>query len=244
VRVAPSDFFAWVDQILPSTSGHPSRRQYQDAWTGLDLYSVKALNEFLSRYRFDELAFTREILSRLPANTRLHLGNSMAVRYANLCGIPSKAKGLEVFCNRGTSGIDGSTSTAIGHALVSAKPTMLLTGDMGFFYDRNAFWHNHPVRNFSTAVINNHGGVIFNLIDGPADLKRSRDYFVTPQKLSAKALSAEFGFDYFRVQNGKLSGPLIRKTRATIFELETDGKQTRKQFESLKAFLKKRYEAY
>jgi 2-succinyl-5-enolpyruvyl-6-hydroxy-3-cyclohexene-1-carboxylate synthase len=168
----------------------------------------------------------------------------MAVRYANLCGIPSKAKGLEVFSNRGTSGIDGSTSTAIGHALVSGKPTMLLTGDMGFFYDRNAFWHNHPVRNFSAAVINNHGGVIFNLIDGPADLKRSRDYFVTPQKLSAKALSAEFGLGYFRVQKGKLSDPLIRKTRGSIFELETEGNHTRKQFESLKAFLKKRYEAY
>jgi 2-succinyl-5-enolpyruvyl-6-hydroxy-3-cyclohexene-1-carboxylate synthase len=132
----------------------------------------------------------------------------------------------------------------MGHALVSGKPTVLITGDMGFFYDRNAFWHTYSVKNFTAAVINNHGGVIFNLIDGPARLKYARDYFTTPQKLTAKALSAEFGLDYVQARNAKLQESLIRKTKGMVIELESDGGQTRKQFESFKAFLKKRYEAY
>jgi 2-succinyl-5-enolpyruvyl-6-hydroxy-3-cyclohexene-1-carboxylate synthase len=244
VGVSPSAFFTWWSENNSIRSGSTTQRAYREAWTSLDQHAAKALSEYLGNHVFGELTLTREILNHLPANTHLHLGNSMAVRYANLCGIPPKAKGIEVFCNRGTSGIDGSTSTAMGHALVSGKPTVLITGDMGFFYDRNAFWHTYSVKNFTAAVINNHGGVIFNLIDGPARLKYARDYFTTPQKLTAKALSAEFGLDYVQARNAKLQESLIRKTKGMVIELESDGGQTRKQFESFKAFLKKRYEAY
>src|SRR5690606_19024381 len=88
-----------------------------------------------------------------------------------------------------------------GHALVNKKPTILLTGDMAFFYDRNAFWHNYPIPNLRVVVLNNHGGTIFNMIDGPASLPESDEYFVTQQSLSAKRLSEEFGFDYLKLDN-------------------------------------------
>jgi 2-succinyl-5-enolpyruvyl-6-hydroxy-3-cyclohexene-1-carboxylate synthase len=116
------------------------------------------------------------------------------VRYVSL--IAKQPKGIRIFANRGTSGIDGSNSTAVGTALVSGKLTTLITGDMAFFYDRNAFWHNYPLNNLRVIVLNNHGGGIFRLIKGPSDQPELEEYFETRQTLNAKNTAADFGFDY------------------------------------------------
>src|SRR5699024_9014048 len=123
------------------------------------------IQSFFPRAEFGEFEAVMDILNNLPQGCDLHLANSMAVRYANLLGkVP---EGTTVYANRGTSGIDGSSSTAVGTALASGKITTLITGDMAFFYDRNAFWHNYPLANLRIIVLNNHGGGIFRLIKGP-----------------------------------------------------------------------------
>jgi 2-succinyl-5-enolpyruvyl-6-hydroxy-3-cyclohexene-1-carboxylate synthase len=58
----------------------------------------------------------------------IQISNSSA-RYAQLIEIDPT---IEVFCNRGTSGIDGSTSTAIGAAVANDKLTVLLPEILGF----------------------------------------------------------------------------------------------------------------
>jgi 2-succinyl-5-enolpyruvyl-6-hydroxy-3-cyclohexene-1-carboxylate synthase len=63
--------------------------------------------------------------SKSAKNSQLQISNSSAIRYAQLTIDPS----IEVYCNRGTSGIDGSTSTAIG-AAVNGKQTVFITGDI------------------------------------------------------------------------------------------------------------------
>jgi 2-succinyl-5-enolpyruvyl-6-hydroxy-3-cyclohexene-1-carboxylate synthase len=52
-----------------------------------------------------------------------------------------------VFCNRGTSGIDGSTSTAIGAAVANDKLTVLLP-EIWVLYDSNALWNNYIPKKF------------------------------------------------------------------------------------------------
>ena len=71
---------------------------------------------------------------------------------------------ITVFCNRGTSGIDGSTSTALGAAYATQKPTTLVTGDLSFFYDSNALWNNYIQKDVRIIIINNSGGWIFKII--------------------------------------------------------------------------------
>src|SRR5690606_26122554 len=94
--------------------------------------------EYLKLAPFSDLKAMEAILNQIPKNINLQISNSASIRYAQLFKIhPSVA----VFCNRGTSGIDGSTSTAIGAALASDKPTILITGDIGFLYDSNALWN-------------------------------------------------------------------------------------------------------
>ena len=116
----------------------------------------------------------------------------MAVRYANILGIP-QGRQIEVFANRGTSGIDGCTSTAVGAALAQPeRPVVLLTGDVAFFYDRNAFWHNYPTPNLRVVLFNNHGGGIFRLIDGPRQQPELEEFFETRQPLTAENTAPGF----------------------------------------------------
>ena len=125
-------------------------------------------------------------MAKLPGKSNLMLANSMPVRWANMVGATVLNKGVKVFANRGTGGIDGSNSTAVGLALSSKELTVLITGDMAFFYDRNAFWHQYPLNNLRIVLLNNHGGVIFRLIDGPKDQPELENYFETNQKLTAE----------------------------------------------------------
>ena len=104
-------------------------------------------------------------------------------------------KDVTVFCNRGTSGIDGSTSTAIGTAIVAKKQTMLITGDLSFFYDCNALWNDFIPNNFRIIVINNNGGGIFRFIPGPKSTN-ALSYFETPHQLTAKHICKMHQLDY------------------------------------------------
>ena len=89
-------------------------------WQLAEQKATSFLNDFFSNREapFNEFAAFRMALTALPQHTALHLANSMAVRYANILG-PPIGRQIEVFANRGTSGIDGCSSTAVGAALPS-----------------------------------------------------------------------------------------------------------------------------
>ncbi len=159
------------------------------------------VKEKLGAYSFDtfsEAAAFHTLLNSLPAHAHVHLGNSMPCRYAELLGI---SKDVQTWCNRGTSGIDGISSTAVGSALESDELHILLSGDVSFLYDRNAFFHNYPLSNLRIIVINNQGGGIFRLIDGPARLPELEDYFETRHQRTAEYVCLENGIDYHPVKD-------------------------------------------
>ena len=135
----------------------------------------------------------------LPPGSLLQVGNSMPIRYVNLLGMQAGHYPAQVNGNRGTSGIDGTVSTAVGAALATTALTTLIVGDLGFFYDRNGLWHRHLPPNLRIVVLNNHGGGIFDIIDGPNRLERARQetYFLTPQPLTARRTAEDHGLRYF-----------------------------------------------
>ncbi len=95
---------------------------------------------YLKKQPFSDLKVFELISQKLPAGLQLQLANSSSIRYAQLFSWPERTV---IFCNRGTSGIDGSTATAIGAALINKRPTVLITGDLSFFYDINGLWNNY-----------------------------------------------------------------------------------------------------
>jgi 2-succinyl-5-enolpyruvyl-6-hydroxy-3-cyclohexene-1-carboxylate synthase len=106
-----------------------------------------------------------------------------------------------VFCNRGTSGIDGSTSTAIGAATVVKKRITFITGDLSFFYDSNALWNNYMPTNFRIIVVNNEGGGIFRILPGHKNTANFDTYFETKHHLTAKQLCDMHGFEYHKASD-------------------------------------------
>jgi 2-succinyl-5-enolpyruvyl-6-hydroxy-3-cyclohexene-1-carboxylate synthase len=212
-------------------SNQPPRENYLSLWTNFDNEVISKFKTYFKDYdtnRFSELLAFCQILDTLPQNVALHLSNSMPVRYANVLGIyPKENQEIEVFCNRGTSGIDGCTSTAVGHAIANPERMhVLITGDVAFFYDRNALWHNYLPNNLRIILLNNHGGGIFKMIDA-GTLPEVDEYFVTQQKLNAENTAKDFGLDYYFCNNYAdlqqiLATFFDTSTQVKLLEIETD----------------------
>lgn len=153
---------------------------------------------YLSKIPFSDFTVFDKVIPSLPKNSQLQISNSSAIRYAQLVDIDPS---IAVFCNRGTSGIDGSTSTAVGAALASGQETILITGDIGFFYDSNALWNNYIPKNFKIILLNNGGGGIFRILPGHQETPVFNTYFETSHCLTGEHLAKMYFFDYFSASN-------------------------------------------
>ena len=241
VRVPPAVFF----QVMNQGAAPGNASEITAAWQQADAAAATFLEHFFGKEAppFNEFLAFRHALTALPENTALHLANSMAVRYANILGIPP-GRQIEVFANRGTSGIDGCTSTAVGAALAQpGRPVVLLTGDVAFFYDRNAFWHNYPTPNLRVVLFNNHGGGIFRLIDGPRQQPELEEFFETRQTLTAENTARDFDLRYFSVSSvAELEAALpvffAANGGAALLEIFTDSKTNAAFFEEYRAAVK------
>jgi 2-succinyl-5-enolpyruvyl-6-hydroxy-3-cyclohexene-1-carboxylate synthase len=122
------------------------------------------------------------------------MANSSVVRYCQLFDpIPT----IEYFGNRGTSGIDGSTSTAVGASVANPdKIHVVITGDVSFFYDSNALWNKYLRKNLRIILINNAGGGIFRIIPGPSTSPQRDDYFEATHKTNAEGVCKSFNVNY------------------------------------------------
>jgi 2-succinyl-5-enolpyruvyl-6-hydroxy-3-cyclohexene-1-carboxylate synthase len=195
IRATPLNFFSSM------ASGHyVPNASYQQQWATKETAATDYLHAFLHQEIFNEFTAFKRLLDQLPDNCLLHVANSMAVRYANIIGLDAD-KNIEVFANRGTSGIDGCTSTTVGSALSTNKLTVLITGDLAFFYDRNGLWHNYLPPNLRIIILNNHAGGIFRLIDGPKQQPELAEFFETYQPLEAKLTAQDFNLHYYRCEN-------------------------------------------
>jgi len=163
-------------------------------------YKYELLTEkFVRSARYSDLTVFDTVLDCIPENSIIHMGNSSVVRY---CQLFNPVRSMIYHSNRGTSGIDGSTSTACGAALVTPnKCNVLITGDISFFYDSNALWSNHLPANLRIVLINNGGGGIFKIIDGPSSTAQFEKYFEAKHAHSAEHICKAFNVGYARAES-------------------------------------------
>ncbi len=187
---------------------------------------------------YNEFSVVNYVVNNVAKDAIIHLSNSMPVRYASFLMNSGVANNL-VYSNRGTSGIDGCTSTAIGNALVADKQVYLLTGDLAFFYDINAFFNKHVPANFKVVILNNSGGRIFEMISGPEKMGEAIQLQTTPHHFTAEQLSEHFKFKYIPVKNiSDLADgmeELIYSDVCTVMEIFTDTDENADFFEKFKA---------
>lgn len=237
IRTTPEDFFYQLtkSKLNKKTS---LKSAYSDQWIAAEKIALGLINDELQKAT-GEASMVKETLRSLKGKYKLHLANSMSVRYASLCGLMPGQTEISVFSNRGTSGIDGCTSTAVGHAWSDNETNLLITGDVAFFYDRNAFWNSSRLKNLRILLLNNHGGRIFSMIDGPKDRKEVNEFFVGPQNLNAKHLCEEFGFEHHTVHTIKDAHQALNKFlkpggKTKILEFIGNPMEDRMIFENLK----------
>lgn len=183
--------------------------------------------EYTAKIPFSDFKVFDFICQNLPKNSQLQVSNSSAIRYLQLFDLD---KSIQVFCNRGTSGIDGSTSTAIGAASATDLPTILITGDISFLYDSNALWNNYIPKNFKIILLNNSGGGIFRILPGHQETETFNTYFETSHQLNASHLAKMYGLDYFEANDEitlqqQYSAFLNQNEKPSILEVFTPEKE-------------------
>lgn len=171
---------------------------YQEEFWNVYQRRISKRAVFSKEVLFSDFGAYSRIFQQLPENIDLQLSNSATIRYGQLFSMPESTS---VFCNRGTSGIDGSTSTAIGAAVASKRQTLLITGDLSFFYDSNALWNSNTPKNFRIIIINNSGGGIFRIIPGPKQAEKFAEYFETNHELTAEHLANMYDYKYLAVED-------------------------------------------
>jgi 2-succinyl-5-enolpyruvyl-6-hydroxy-3-cyclohexene-1-carboxylate synthase len=173
---------------------------FYSRWKQRDFLHQEAATRILSSVPFSDLKAFETVLDFVPDFSHLHLANSSVVRYSQLF---DPIQTINYHSNRGTSGIDGSLSTAVG-ASIATRDAMhvCITGDISFLYDSNALWNKFLKNNLRIVVINNGGGGIFKIIPGPSTTNQKNEFFFAEnESVDLKKLTESFGLTYTKVQS-------------------------------------------
>lgn len=222
ITMSPMNFINEIQEKIKTKNS-----AYIELWQAIEKIQRKRINDYLINMPWCDLSLYDALFQKIDRKIDLHLGNSTPVRYAELF---AKHPLVNYYSNRGTSGIDGSTSTAAGSALATNNTTLLITGDISFFYDSNAFWNNHIPQNLKIILINNGGGNIFKIINGPDSTNQLESLFVTKQNAKAQKLCEAFNINYLSCTDMKSFSlqlnPLFKNKNCTVLEVFTPAEKS------------------
>lgn len=189
----------------------------------IHLRSNTRAGEYFKSLPHCDIAVIRDLLPLIPTGAVLQIANSTPIRIAQL--FESRAD-LKYFCNRGTSGIEGSVSTAAGSALVSGKETILIAGDLSFLYDSNGMWNKNLPSNLKIVVINNGGANIFRIIGDQELIKDSQSFFDADHQVNMALLISAYGLKHRRCTEAShlplMMHNFIHEQGPSVLEVITD----------------------
>ena len=230
LALSQTDFLNWFNNQQFS-----QQSTYLTAW----IRNAHAQKEMAFDFAYGELSVIAELLKQIPDKAVLHLSNSMTVRNAAYMA-PELSDKVKVHCNRGVSGIDGCTSTAIGMAIADPDHQhYLITGDIALLYDINAFLTPKVPANLSIIVMNNGGGGIFKILDGPSEMPELNPYVFTPHAydLSHMAMMHNLSFQRASKMNEVQEAfkDMQQSKACSMLEISTDANINSQQFKQYKS---------
>lgn len=212
-----SQFAACYDQLKVDAS------DYARLWHEKEIEGLCWHEAYVAKAPWSDLKALSYVFRSLPSDCRLQLSNGTTIRYAQLFGDSIRVRND---CNRGVSGIDGSTSTALGASLVYANTTILVTGDMSFLYDLSGLSSSYNTERLKIIVMCNGGGGIFRFIKSTSMLPELEHYFEVRRDIPVDAYARAFGFAYFEAADeGELSSVFpcfISGRQASILAIRTE----------------------
>ena len=209
-------------------------------------------HEFLLRENWFDVAAATTAVTALPDDSNLFVGNSLPVRHVDQFAQPD-TKRIHVYGNRGTSGIDGLISSALGVASADrSRPMLLLIGDVSFYHDMNGLLavNKHGLDNVIVVLLNNGGGGVFRRLPIAEDNAQFEELFLTPSGLDFSLAAEMYGLDFVRIQDETGAGlaeaicASLRDRRPTVIEVCTDGARDERMRRGLIESLKDHQEEY
>ena len=173
--------------------------EYVKAWERIESNSREQLDKVQEETALFEGRTIHMLQQMMPDEGQILVANSMSIRDMDYFWASGRSQAM-VYGNRGTNGIDGTVSTALGFS-TNGKATVMVTGDLSFFHDLNglAIGKTHGM-NLTIILHNNDGGGIFQYL--PQKGTDDFDYlFNTPQGIDYSGLATLYGLDYVKVTN-------------------------------------------
>ena len=189
----------------------------------------KNIRNHISRLNINQMMcegiLIKDILDFVDADSNIFIGNSMAIREMDDLTI-NLNKRINIFANRGASGIDGLVSTALGISSVSrSEQNIAIIGDLSFYYDINSILFlsklNIPLKIF---ILNNNGGGIFKQLPiSKLNINQFEQYWLTPPNLNLLEISKSFDVKYHEVKRlNDLKDVFSDKTLLQIIDCKID----------------------
>lgn len=214
-----------------------SGRRWADAFTSAATRGRAALDgEANESAALSGLGVARAIARALPPDARLFASNSMPIRLLDLA-LPVRREPLAVLCNRGAAGIDGVTSTALGAAAATGKPTVLFTGDLAFLHDLSGLLiARREAIPLTIVVLDDGGGGIFSFLPvaEQGEAVAFDRLFRTPHSIDLGRAAALFELDAHAVSSrSELEAALaaaIGRPRVSLIHVRVDAERNAAQF--------------
>lgn len=189
---APLFFYRLASAMQPFAK---STSNYRDQWLLTQNRAIDITARFDAKWS-DMLAVSL-VSKKLPRRCNLAVSNGMTLRH--LLSTPPEVHRVD--CNRGVSGIDGSTSTAVGGSAVYPDTTILITGDMSAQYDLGALASPLISPRFKIIVVNNGEGNIFRVIKTTRSLPELDRFMASHVNLPLKEIGAAYGFQVYEASS-------------------------------------------
>lgn len=185
---------AWLSELY-QTSGH---NEELEKWQTAEKLAREEIEQY-AQHVADEGAYVQQILTNIPSGSDVFVSSSMPIRDIDTFFLAT-TKDIRVFANRGTNGIDGVTSTALGFSTACARPTYLIIGDLAFVHDANAFVASrYQALALTVFVMNNDGGGIFSYLPQASVDAHYEQLFGTPASVTFDNMAAMYDVHYERV---------------------------------------------
>lgn len=181
---SPTDFIAALPKMAETTPWHQL--------DSLQRHTTQLVEERCTA--FSELVVCHQ-LAQL-ARGQLFIGNSLPARLMNMLGT-HRLTPLQVFANRGASGIDGLIATAYGLSCTCSEPTTIVLGDTSALHDLNSLaLLKQATQPLVVVILNNDGGSIFHMLPVPNKGELLERYYRQPHGLNFEYAAKMFGLGY------------------------------------------------
>jgi 2-succinyl-5-enolpyruvyl-6-hydroxy-3-cyclohexene-1-carboxylate synthase len=227
IKESPVEFISKLIEELNKKKYLRKKNSYLDKFKNLDAQFSNKKNQVLkNEKKINSISLIDSCVKLLPSESNIFLSNSMPIRdFDAFSGIAKKK--LNVFFNRGASGIDGIIASACGVTTSQNKPTLLLIGDLAFQHDLSSLFLSQFINSpLIIVLINNNGGGIFYNLPISKYGRLFEEYFVTPQNRDFSSLVKGFGVKYYRIVSVKefeqRFTACLKKKEVSVIEIKVD----------------------